>query len=387
MLNKPYTAVWNQSIAHIDRSQWNKLAIPNKNPFMEWEWFYMLEVSKSANEEKGWKPNHLTLFENNHLIAVAPLYIKTNSEGEYVYDLDWVQISKRIESSYYPKMVGMTPLTPVPGYRFLIDPDYDEMMTTRIMVNLIHQFCKQYRLSGCNFLFVDPKWVPVMILMEFAEWKHYTFQWNNSGFDSFDDYLCSFNANQRKNIRKERKALDEQNIDLKIHTGNQIQSDFYSKMSEFYQKTSFRYNPSGNRYLTSGFFHCLKDYYSHRSMFISAFSKNNPDDPLALAYFVYKKNMLFGRYWGTNFDIPFLHFNLCYYAGIEWAINHNIQIFDPGAGGAHKPRRGFPATPVYSLHHFYDWRMQFLLLKHIDKINSLEQQEIDLLNANLPFSV
>lgn len=382
---KPYTSEWNGSIQTIDKGQWNKLALPLKNPFMEWEWLYSLESSKSASPEKGWQPNHLTLFENNRMIAAAPLYLKMNSAGEYIYDLDWLQLSKKIKTPYYPKMVGMTPLTPVPGYRFLIDPEYDEMMTTRIMVNLINQYCKQHKISGCNFLFVDDTWISVMQHMSFVEWKHYTFQWRNNGYQSFDDYLRSFNANQRKNIKRERKELHKQHIELNIYHDDDIPSVFYSKLADLYIKNTDRYDPSGNRYLTSSFFDLLQSHYNHRSMFISACSTSRSEEPLALAYFVYKDKILYGRYWGTDFDIPFLHFNVCYYAGIEWAIENNFQGFDPGAGGAHKPRRGFSAKPVHSLHYFYDWRLQFLLVKHIDEINSLEQQEINMLNANLPF--
>ncbi|MBF0450283.1 MAG: N-acetyltransferase [Candidatus Magnetomorum sp.] len=387
MHEKPYIPVWNPSIERIDRQQWNHLAIPLQNPFMEWEWLYMLESSKSVCLERGWQPIHLTLYENDRLIAAAPLYIKMNSDGEYVYDLDWIQISKRIDISYYPKMVGMTPLTPVPGYRFLIDPDYDEMMTTRIMVNLINFYCKHHNISCCNFLHVDTQWLSVMFFMNFVEWKHYTYQWHNEGYEVFDNFLNIFNANQRKNIKRERKALCNQKIEIKTHVDENIPPVFYSKLSVFYERSMDKFGPAGNKYLTPNFFARIATHYNHRSLFISACPEGHPDDPLALAYFVHKNKMLYGRYWGTDVGIPFLHFNVCYYGGIEWAIQNKIQQFDPGAGGGHKPRRGFPATPVYSLHQFYDSRLHYLLQKNIDKINALEQQEIDLLNANLPFSV
>ncbi|KPA13782.1 protein containing DUF482 [Candidatus Magnetomorum sp. HK-1] len=382
---RPYTVIWNPGIGNIDRDKWNHLATPLQNPFMEWEWLYMLESSKSVDSKTGWEPNHLTLFENDRLIAAAPLYIKMNSDGEYLYDMDWVQISKKIDCPYYPKLVGMTPLTPVPGYRFLIDPEYDEMMTTRIMVNLINQFCKQKKLSGCNFLHIDPTWIPIMQNMSFVEWKHYTFQWQNKDYQTFDDYLNTFNANQRKNIKRERKALLKQNIKIHTYLNEKIPPTFYLRMSKFYGNTNNKFDPNGNRYLTPEFFDKLSNCSQHRNMFVSACFEECPDDPLALAFFMYKDKGLYGRYWGTDFDIPFLHFNVCYYTGIEWAIKNNIKLFDPGAGGRHKPRRGFPATPVYSMHYFYDWRLQFVLVKHIDEINSLEQQEIDLINANLPF--
>jgi len=386
-IQSQYRVIWNSGIENIDRDNWNDLAIPLKNPFMEWEWLYILEESKSVSLERGWNPCHLTLFDNDKLIAAAPLYIKMNSEGEYVYDMDWLHISKRINSPYYPKMVGMTPMTPVPGYRFLIAPNYDEMIITHIMVNQINQFCKQKNISGCNFLFVDPDWIPVMQNTMFIEWKHYTYQWQNNGYKTFDDFLRIFNSNQRKNIKRERKALLKQKIIINKHLNETIIPSFYLKMSHFYGNSNNKFDLNQTRYLTPEFFQLLSKFYKHRSMFISACFEDSPDEPLALAYYVIKDKSLYGRYWGTDFDVPFLHFNVCYYTGIEWAIKNKIDIYDPGAGGQHKPRRGFPARPVHSLHHFYDWRLQYILAKHIDEINALEQQEIDLINANLPFKV
>jgi hypothetical protein len=378
-----FTAIWNNSIENIDHNQWNHLAIPMKNPFLEWEWLYMLEHSKSISPERGWFPNHLSLFENNRLIAAAPLYIKTNSEGEYVYDIDWKNIANRINIPYYPKMVGMIPMTPVPGYRFLIDPRYDEMLISHLMVNVITQFCKQKKISGCHFLYVDSKWVSIMHHMHFVEWKHYTFQWHNQGYRSFDDFLHTRKARHRRNIKKEIKALNKQNIHIKIYENEEIPMAFYLRMAHFYSNTGLKYDPKAESFFKPDFFQSLPQYYGHRSMFIGAFANEKPDTPLALAYFTHKDQFLSGRYWGSEFDIPFLHFNVCYYSAIQWAIENNIKVFDPGAGGNHKLKRGFPATPVYSLHHYYNWRLQFFLVQHIDEINKLEQEEINIINCML----
>ena len=378
-----YSAIWNGAIGNIDRNQWNRLAIPMKNPFLEWEWLYMLELSKSICSDRGWYPNHLTLFENNRMIAAAPLYLKTNSEGEYVYDIDWMRIAKRIDTPYYPKMVGMTPMTPVPGYRFIIDYQYDEMMVTRMLVSLITQYCKQKKITGCHFLYVDSKWVPIMNQMRFVEWKHYTFQWQNRGYQSFEDFLQTLKASHRRNIRKEMTALNKQKIHIKIHENENIPKSYYSKMAQYYNNTGVKYDPEAESYFKPVFFDYLSRYYSHRSMFVSAYANEKPDDPLALAYFTHKERFLSGRYWGSGFDVPFLHFNVCYYSAIKWAIENNIQTFDPGAGGNHKLKRGFPAALVYSLHFFYDWNLQFFLVQHIDEINKLEHEEMNIINRNL----
>jgi len=379
----PYSAIWNGDIGNIDRNQWNRLAIPMKNPFLEWEWLYMLEKSESICPARGWYPNHLTLYEKNKMIAAAPLYLKTNSDGEYVFDIDWMNIAKRNEISYYPKMVGMTPLTPVPGYRFIIDRQLDEMLVTRMMVNLINQYCKQKKIAGCHFLYVDSKWVSIMHYMRFVEWKHYSFQWHNSGFQSFEDFLKKLKPSHRRNVKREIKALDKQNIHIKIHENKNIPTSYFSKMAQFYNNTGVKYDPEAESFFKPAFFEYLSKFFRHRSMFIGAYANEKPEEPLALAYFTHKDQFLSGRYWGSGFDIPFLHFNVCYYHAIKWAIENNIQIFDPGAGGNHKIKRGFPAISVYSLHFYYDWRLQFFLLQHIDEINQLEEEEMNIINRNL----
>jgi len=378
-----YSAIWHGDIGEIDRTQWNRLAIPMKNPFLEWEWFYMLEFSKSICPARGWYPCHLTLFENNQLIAAAPLYIKTNSDGEYVFDTDWVNVAKQMDTPYYPKMVGMTPITPVPGYRFLVDRQYNEILVSHMLVNLITQYCKQKKIAGCHFLYVDSKWVSVMHHMRFVPWNHYTFQWHNRNYKSFDDFLQTLKASHRRNIKKEINALNKQNIHIKIHENDNIPKRYYSKMAKFYKNTGKKYDPEAESYFKPDFFECLSQYYSHRSMFIGAYANDKPDDPLALAYLTTKGRFLSGRYWGTDFDVPFLHFNVCYYSAIQWAIENNIRIFDPGVGGDHKLKRGFPARSVESLHFYFDWRLQFFLVRHIDGINKLEQEEINIINRNL----
>jgi hypothetical protein len=383
MTQSPYSAIWHGAIENIDCNQWNRLAIPMKNPFLEWEWLYMLEKSKSISPARGWYTNHLTLYDNNRMIAAAPLYIKTNSDGEYVYDIDWLNIANRNDIPYYPKMVGMTPMTPVPGYRFLVDSRYDEMFVTRMMVNLISQYCKQKKIAGCHFLYVDSKWISIMHYMRFVEWKHYTFQWHNQSYKSFDDFLQNLKSSHRRNIKKEIKALKNQNIHIKIYENNEIPKSYYLKMAQFYSHTGFKYDPHAESYFKPDFFDYLSKYFGHRSLFIGAYANETPDEPLALAYFTHKERLLSGRYWGAGFDVPFLHFNVCYYSAIQWAIENNIQIFDPGAGGNHKLKRGFPAILFYSLHFFYDWRLQFFLCQHIDEINQLEHEEMKIINRNL----
>lgn len=156
------TLTWIDKIRDISQAEWDALALPLATPFLEWQWLNNLETSGSATSKTGWLPNHLTVWRDRNLIAAAPLYIKGHSYGEFVFDHQWADLSHRLGVNYYPKLLGMTPFTPAEGYRFLIAPGEDEDLLTGLMVEAIDQFCDRNRLSGCNFLFVDPEWRPTI---------------------------------------------------------------------------------------------------------------------------------------------------------------------------------------------------------------------------------
>ena len=210
-----YTDVWLRKIADVDQAQWDLLAEPLDTPFLEWEWLHQMEISESTTAETGWWPHHLTVWSDGQLIAAAPLYIKQHSAGEFVFDHVWADVADRLNISYYPKLVGMSPFTPMIGYRFLMAPGVDEVALTRYMVNLIEQFCRQNQISGCSFLFVDPQWRRLMIDCGFISWLHQSFTWENENYRSFDDYLAIFNSNQRYNIKRERRSIERNGIIMK----------------------------------------------------------------------------------------------------------------------------------------------------------------------------
>ncbi|NJL82726.1 MAG: hypothetical protein HC890_06800 [Chloroflexaceae bacterium] len=195
-----YTVAWLENMAEIPQTAWDDLAQPLKTPFLEWEWLNNLETSGSVRAQTGWQPCHLSLWRDRDLIGAAPLYLKGHSYGEFVFDHQWADVAHRLGLSYYPKLLGMTPFTPAEGYRFLIAPTEDEALLTQLMVAAIDQFCTRNRLSGCNFLFVDPDWKPIIERHGFRSWQHHSYIWTNQGFNHFDDYLQVFNANQRRNI-------------------------------------------------------------------------------------------------------------------------------------------------------------------------------------------
>jgi len=380
-----YSLTWINHFSEIPQSDWDALAIPLKTPFLEWEWLHNLEKSGSATPKTGWAPNHLTVWRDRTLIAAAPLYIKTHSYGEFVFDYQWAELAARLGVDYYPKLVGMVPFTPATGYRFLIAPGEDEAELTQLMMGAIDHFCDRHGIGGCHFLFVDPEWQPLAEQCGFSAWLHHSYIWQNQGYQTFDDYLAVFNANQRRNIKRERKAVATAGLELRTLTGDDIPHALFPLIYSFYSSTCDKFM-WGSKYLTRPFFDHLYPNYRHRVLLVAAYVQGDYHRPVGLSFCIHKGEQLYGRYWGALQDIDCLHFDACYYSPIEWAIANGIQAFDPGAGGRHKKRRGFPATPNYSLHRFYHPRMTQILRTYIQEINEMEQQEITAINQELPFT-
>jgi len=385
-LTARYSVAWVNRMADIPQAAWDAFAKPLATPFLEWDWLDHLETSGSAVPNAGWLPNHLTLWRDRTLVAAAPLYLKGHSYGEFVFDQQWAELAQRLGIQYYPKLLGMTPFTPATGYRFLIAPGEDEDLLTELMVSEIDHFCDRNRISGCHFLYVDPDWQPVLERHGFTPWLHHSFLWENQGYQTFDDYLARFNANQRRNIKRERKAIATAGLELRALTGDQIPKPLFSLMYDFYSDTCDKFGWWGSKYLTRHFFEQLHATHREQVVFFGAYREGADDrHPLGMSFCITKGDQLYGRYWGSFEEIDCLHFNACYYAPIEWAIAHNIRTFDPGAGGRHKKRRGFPAAPNYSLHRFYNARFRKILQQYIAEVNDLEAQEMDAINQELPF--
>ncbi|MBN1797505.1 MAG: GNAT family N-acetyltransferase [Spirochaetales bacterium] len=378
------TIKWIYSIAKIPKQMWNELALPLTTPFLEWEWLYLLEESGSTCPQTGWMPAHLTLWREDRLIAAAAFYIKSHSEGEFVFDYIWAQAARQLGINYYPKLVGMSPATPVPGYRFLIAQNENEKELTRLMLQHIDRFCADQNLSGVHFLYTDLDWCKRILHYGYMSWLHQVYEWRNREFTDFSDYLMSFNKNQRHNIRRERKKLSRQGITIKPIAGKQAQRLVFERMHDFYAHTNYKYGPWGCKYLTRDFFLGLHEIYNERVVFMAAYPEYDRSEPLALAMFFRKNSSLYGRYWGSTEMIDSLHFNTCYYAPIEWSIGQGISRFDPGVGSDHKARRGFEAFGNYSLHRFFNSTLTLLMRSNMKRINLLEQENIDNLNSMLP---
>jgi predicted N-acyltransferase len=380
-----YLIRWHHNLAEIPQQSWDEMALPLQTPFLEWEWLNNLETSGSVKSHTGWQPCHLTVWRNHNLIGAAPLYLKGHSYGEFVFDHQWADLAYRLGINYYPKLVGMTPFTPAVGYRFLVAEGEDEREITEIMVSAIDNFCQQNQLSGCNFLFVDPQWQTLIAQFGFTGWMHHGYIWQNHDFQNFDDYLGMFKSDQRKNIKKERKTVAKTGLVLKNLVSQEIPHSLYPYIYRFYSSTCDKFY-WGSKYLTKKFFQQLYPKYSHRLMLVVAHREEDEHNPVGMSFCVRKGENLYGRYWGCLAEYNCLHFETCYYQPIEWGIKQGIQMYDPGAGGSHKRRRGFPATANYSMHRFYPQRMSRILAHYIDEINLAELQEIQAINQDLPFS-
>jgi uncharacterized protein len=383
-LKSGYSISWTR-IDEIPQTAWDALAKPLATPFFEWDWLYDIETSGSTTAKTGWLPNHLTVWRDRSLIAAAPLYLKGHSYGEFVFDHQFADLAQRLGLEYYPKLLGMSPFTPAEGYRFLIAPGEDEDKLTELMVWEIDRYCDRHQIAGCHFLYVDPQWQPRLERHGFNPWLHHSYIWKNQEFKTFDDYLSGFNANQRRNIKRERKAVEKAGLRLQTLTGDEIPKSMFSLMYKFYESTCDKFGWWGSKYLTKTFFEQLHHNYRHRVMFVAAYDENDARHPTGMSFCLTKGDRLYGRYWGSFQDIDCLHFDVCYYSPIEWGISNGINLFDPGAGGRHKKRRGFPASPNYSLHRFYHPRLTQILVPYLAEINQLEQQQIDEINQEIPF--
>ncbi|MGG6295148.1 GNAT family N-acetyltransferase [Leptolyngbya sp. AN02str] len=390
-----FSIQWIHSVAEVSQADWDALALPLVTPFFEWAWLHNMESSGSTTAKTGWLPNHLVVWREHgadrahprQLVAIAPLYVKGHSYGEFVFDHQWADLAERLGVRYYPKLLGMSPVTPAEGYRFMIAEGEDEVELTTLMVSAIDRFCLEHGLSGCNFLYVAPEWRSLMQRCGFMPWLHHSYIWQNQGFQQFEDYLGAFNANQRRNIKRERKAVSQAGLRLQALTGEEIPKAFLGQMYAFYADTCDKFGWWGSKYLTRQFFEQLYPNYCARTVLFAAFEAGNDRHPIGMSICFTKGDRLYGRYWGSSYDIENLHFDACYYSPIEWAIARGIQVFDPGSGGRHKKRRGFPATPNYSLHKFYDPRLAKILENYTEQINRAEQQEIELINEDLPFKL
>ncbi len=373
------------SICEIRKEIWDEFNKKNNNPFYEWNWLKNLEESNSVATDTGWQPLYFLAYKKTgkKLCAIAPLFLKNHSYGEFIFDQSFARLAEDMNLNYYPKLIGMSPYSPIEGYQFIYDEKSNKFEITSFLIRNIEKFANRNNILSCNFLYVDDKWSNYLLEMGYYEWVNLRSEWIAQEEKSFNDYLLRFNANQRRNIKKERKSIANQNIHIKTLTGLSINEEILSMMHYFYEQHCLKWGVWGSKYLTSDFFkNIIKD--RDNLLIFSAFD-NQSEVPIAMSMCVKTDNNLWGRYWGCIREIDNLHFELCYYKPIEWAIENNIKTFDPGAGGQHKRRRGFYAKETKSLHRWFNNHIENIICEWLIKTNKNTLDQIAMENNSIPF--
>lgn len=379
-----YTLVWKTGMDQIDGSAWDALAMPAQLPFLEWDWLSLLEDSRCVSRQTGWMPLHLTAWHGKALVGAAPMYLRTDSSGEFVFDHIWQEAARQLGIEYYPKLVGMIPFTPMPGYRFLVAPGYDEESLTQNMVWAVDRLCQQSGFSGAHVHFVDTGFAARMRRAGYGLWQHQGFAWSNPGYRDFEDFLSRLTSRRRKSIRRERRAMVEAGVSFSLYQGEEIPEGHMDLMYDFYLRTNRQYGPWACLHLNRSFFRELARRCPSRLLLVCAHQQGEAD-PVGMALLAHKGSRLYGRYWGCRREIPYLHFNTCFYEPMEWAIQKGIQSFDPGIGGAHKHRRGFKPVSQFSLHTFYSPVLQQVFQAYVPELNRMARQRIRAIGEDMPW--
>ncbi|MBW2383189.1 MAG: GNAT family N-acetyltransferase [Deltaproteobacteria bacterium] len=341
-----------EGVADLPADEWNAL-VGDASPFLEWEWLASLEETGTVGEGTGWHPRPLVARRDGRLVAACPLYLKLHSEGEFVFDWSWADAADRAGIDYYPKMLVGVPFTPVTGARLLMAPGEDRTKWMRGLAEALRGTCLGNDLSGVHVNFCLPEELQVLEEAGFQARFGIQYHWHNHDYASFDDYLAKFRSKRRNQIRRERRELERTGVTIEKWTGEDIPDDLFAPMYRFYLATiQSRY--WGRQYLNEALFDRMRSHFRKRLVFIVA---RQEGEPIAGTFNVTKGDALYGRYWGTTARIRYLHFNVCYYAAVEYCIENGIKRFEPGAGGEYKQLRGFDAQPTLSAHFLRDPRL------------------------------
>lgn len=370
----------------IDPAEWNRLTERLPTPLLDHAWLAHLEGSGSISRHSGWEARHLALRENERMVAAAPLYLRDNSWGEFIFDYAFAQVAEEINAPYYPKLVGMSPATPSSAYALLTEAGREDELSRRLLSE-IESYCRNESIPVLQFNFVLPEHRPPFEEAGMVSWEHHGYTWYNEDFSSFEDYLARFRKNQRRNIRRERRSLEEQGLEVRVTPATDAPEHYFERMAEYYLRTNAQFGPYAARFLHTRFFTAMPEEVRRIVYFVAALPAKSgmKGDPVAMAMLVRKNSRILGRYWGTREPLKDLHFNVCYYEPIDWAIREGIKLFDPGMGSEHKVRRGFRSVTNYSMHRFFDPSMQAILEANIDRINSWEQEAIRSLDTAVPY--
>ena len=359
------TLTLHSRIADIAAADWDACA-GTGNPFVSHAFLSALEDSGSAGARTGWLPQHAALRDPaGALVGVVPMYAKSHSYGEYVFDHGWAHAFDRAGGDYYPKLQVSVPFSPVPGPRLLIRPGSG--MSAAVLAGALEQACGELKLSSVHVTFCQEAEWDALGEAGWLQRLGMQFHWENNGYSSFDDFLGALSSRKRKVLRRERRDANAAGLNFLALTGPDLTEARWDAFYRFYTSTVDR--KWGSAYLTRDFFSLLGERLGSKVVLMMAENKGRP---VAGALNVAGDEALYGRNWGCRGDWPFLHFELCYYRAIDWAIAHGLTRVEAGAQGRHKIQRGYLPKPTYSAH----WIAHGGLRRAIDNFLDSERRQV-----------
>ncbi|MGH1576682.1 GNAT family N-acetyltransferase [Planktotalea sp.] len=374
------------SLNEVEAADWDACACPETgaggapiDPFTTHRFLLALENSGSVGQGTGWQPQYLLAQANGLLIAVAPLYLKSNSQGEYIFDHNWAHAYENAGGCYYPKLQIAVPFTPVTGRRLLVRPDFEETGQAALIQGAV-QLAANNELSSLHITFCTEEEMRAGSQMGLMARASQQFHWINKGYTSFDDFLMSLSSRKRKNIRKEREKANSFGGEVLSLTGEQIKPEHWDAFWQFYQDTGAR--KWGTPYLTRQFFDLVQDTMRDDVVLYLA---ERDGVPVAGALNFIGRDALFGRYWGCTEDHPCLHFELCYYRAIDEAIGRGLSRVEAGAQGEHKLARGYLPVTTHSLHWVGDAGFADAIARYLVAEREAVEQDIEVLTDYGPF--
>ena len=341
----------------IDEAQFSKLIRKNDAPFIQYSFLKALENSGCVGRDLGWTPKHLVKSNENVLSGFLPMYIKNNSHGEFVFDQSWSYALNRAGRNYYPKLLTAIPFTPCETRKIITESDANEY------VEKIIEFMEEKNIESWHILYPDIDLKELFLENKLIERFGYKFIWKNKEYETFNDYLNIFKSRQRKNIKNERKKISDLNITFQIKESDSLTLEDWEEFFKFYKNT---YEERLQRpYLNIDFFTEIHNF--RKTLKPVIFFAVHDDKKIAGSLCFIGNDTLYGRHWGSSFNIDSLHFETCFYQGIEFCINKKIKYFDPGVQGEHKIRRGFEPKRTSSFHYIKENDFRNAIIEFCDK--------------------
>ena len=348
------------SIADIPSSTWNDL-FDSVNPFVQHDFLLALEESGCVSSQTGWQAQHMMLMNEDQPLAVMPLYAKNNSYGEFVFDWGWAEAYERHGLNYYPKLVTAIPFSPVAGPRVGVSPEADPGEVFVALLDALQQLTEKHHYSSWHLLFPGQRLQAALLDLKdegaFLHREAVQFHWYNRDYSDFDDFLATLRSSRRKNVKRERRKVEEQGVTMQRKTGADISDEEWQGFFDCYMST-YRKRSGHDGYLNRDFFDRLRTNMAAQLMLVVA---RRADEIVACSLFLFDSRRLYGRYWGALQDFSCLHFEACFYQGIEFCIENDLQEFDPGTQGEHKLMRGFEPVKSASYHWIADKRFRLAI--------------------------